>query len=169
MIQIAVLWGLALGVVPLLITHLEERVGFGVLQLRSLRIAGSVLFLISSTGGIWSGYMLAKHGGGTPLPLDATKQLVITGPYGHMRNPMVVTALGQGIGIALFLGSVGVIVYTIAGVMFWNLVLRPLEEADLAAQFGREYDHYRCSVPCWIPRWTPYRVSPPRGSTTSRP
>lgn len=160
MIQTAVLWALALALVPLLIAHLEERVGFGLIQLPTLRIAGSVLLLTSSSGGIWSGYTLAKHGGGTPLPLDATRHLVIKGPYGHVRNPMVLTALGQGIGIALLLGSVGVIVYTIAGVVFWNLVLRPLEEADLAAHFGREYDHYRRGVPYWIPRWTPYRASP---------
>mgnify|MGYP000073252074 CR=1 FL=1 len=51
-----------------------------------------------------------------------------------------------------------VIVLAIAGALAWNLVIRPVEEADLADRFGVDYDRYHASVDCWLPKrsagWT---------------
>ncbi|MBC8870775.1 MAG: DUF393 domain-containing protein [Planctomycetes bacterium] len=35
--------------------------------------------------------------------------------------------------------------------VFWNLVVRPIEEADLHSRFGDDFERYKRSVRCWIP------------------
>jgi len=45
-----------------------------------------------------------------------------------------------------------VIAYAVAGSMLWNYAIRPLEEADLKQRFGEEFERYRETVRCWIPK-----------------
>jgi protein-S-isoprenylcysteine O-methyltransferase Ste14 len=47
----------------------------------------------------------------------------------------------------------------LAGAAVWQLVLRPVEERDLALRFGAAYERYRRAVGCWRPRLTPYRTA----------
>ncbi|MGB3736554.1 MAG: hypothetical protein WA964_16455 [Ilumatobacter sp.] len=42
-----------------------------------------------------------------------------------------------------------------AGSVVWNFFIRPDEEADLLARFGRPYQAYADQVRCWIPRLRP--------------
>ena len=55
------------------------------------------------------------------------------------------------------LGSPLVLAYALAGAVFWHLVLRRWEEADLERRFGEPYRRYRSQVRCWLPRRTPYQ------------
>jgi protein-S-isoprenylcysteine O-methyltransferase Ste14 len=96
---------------------------------------------------------MALRGRGTPLPLDAARVLVVTGPYAWVRNPMAVAGLAQGAAVALWHGSAVVGAYVVAGGLFWHIVVRPLEEANLAHTFGRSFEEYRDRVPLWWPRW----------------
>lgn len=118
--------------------------------------AGSVLFLLSSTLGVISGRIMALKGEGTPLPMEAATQLVVTGPYAYIRNPMAVAGLGQGFSVALFLGSLPVALYVAVGMMVWHFFVRPEEEIFLTREFGEAYRVYQREVPCWVPRKTPY-------------
>lgn len=93
-----------------------------------------------------------RDGAGTPLPLDQTKQLVLSGPYRFVRNPMAVAGVGQGLAIACLFQSLPLAVYALLGAVVWHWVVRPFEEEDLAARFGRSYQDYRARVRCWIPR-----------------
>jgi protein-S-isoprenylcysteine O-methyltransferase Ste14 len=99
---------------------------------------------------------MALQGKGTPLPAETARELVVAGPYRIVRNPMAVCGALQTIGVGLILGSWTVIAIAVAGAVLWNVVIRPGEEADLAARFGPAYDRYRTQVRCWIP--TPARV-----------
>ncbi len=50
------------------------------------------------------------------------------------------------------LGSWLVVAYAVIGSLLWNYAVRPHEEADLERRFGTEFQRYRDSVRCWIPR-----------------
>ena len=112
---------------------------------------GLFLFVSCSLLGLTSAYFLVRDGGGTPLPLDQTNHLVLSGPYRYVRNPMAIAGIGQGLAIAIVFLSFPILVYSILGAFVWHLVVRPIEEQDMVKRFGDSYQDYRQSVSCWIP------------------
>lgn len=115
---------------------------------------GVALFCVGGALGLTSGLVMAVRGGGTPLPADCARELVVSGPYRYLRNPMAVAGLTQGFAVGLILGSPTVILYAVAGGPVWHVFVRPWEEADLEARFGEPYRRYRARVRCWWPRLT---------------
>jgi protein-S-isoprenylcysteine O-methyltransferase Ste14 len=159
-LQCSAIWGLTLGVLPLAIRQLEMRLGvpgFSVPGHRELAVFGFVAF---SALNLWTGSVLVHLGRGTPLPLDCPRELVVRGPYAYVRNPMAIAGLGQGLMVAVGLGSWGVFAYVLAGVAIWQWSARPSEERDLMARFGASYAAYQRAVRCWWPRVMPYRTRP---------
>lgn len=151
--QMLLFWGLFLGVLPLGIAAIEAR---WMLQLdvpMAARVGGGVLFAATGALGIWSAVSMLVIGDGTPLPSHMARRLVVAGPYRFVRNPMAVAGIAQGVSVGLLLGSWLVVAYALAGSLFWNAIVRPLEEADLEQRFGAEFDEYRHRVACWIPRF----------------
>jgi protein-S-isoprenylcysteine O-methyltransferase Ste14/predicted DCC family thiol-disulfide oxidoreductase YuxK len=114
--------------------------------------AGAVLFVLGGALGLASGLARAVQGGGTPLPSPGPHRLAIAGPYRYVRNPMVLAALVQGVAVGLVVGSPLVLLWVLAGLVLWNYVIRPREEADLERRFGDAYRLYRRRVRCWRPR-----------------
>jgi protein-S-isoprenylcysteine O-methyltransferase Ste14 len=82
-------------------------------------------------------------------------RLVVAGPYRFVRNPMAVGSIIQGIGVGLLLSSWIVVVYAVFGAVVWNVLVRPVEEADLEARFGEPYRRYRSELRCWVPSLRP--------------
>lgn len=156
LVQIVTFWSLLLYVVPMAIVHVERQLGFSRFSSPGQVPLAAVLFSLFSALGLASGLTMARNGAGTPLPLDATNRLVVTGPYACLRNPMVVAGLGQGAAVGLGLGSVAVLGYVVAGGLIWQFLVRPAEEADLLEVFGEEYAAYLREVRCWIPSLRPY-------------
>ena len=154
--QIAVVWTLILAVFPHLITVIEARLGIATLQFPYQRPLATAIFAAISILGVWAAVVMSREGRGTPLPLDHAAELVVEGPYRHVRNPMAVSGIGQGLCVALFLGSPLVAVYALMGSAIWQFVFRPLEEDDLERRFGERYDAYRSAVKCWVPRMEGY-------------
>jgi len=113
---------------------------------------GVTLVAVGSGFGLASAWCMATRGEGTPLPMDAASRLVIAGPYRWVRNPMALCGVAQEAGIAVAVGSPAVAAMALAGGLLWQFVIRPPEEAFLAARFGDEYDRYRREVPLWVPR-----------------
>jgi protein-S-isoprenylcysteine O-methyltransferase Ste14 len=150
--QLVAFWVFFLAVLPALVMALERRWGLEVLFPSALRMSGVVVFLLASALGLWSAYVMATVGEGTPLPSMMARRLVIVGPYRYVRNPMAVAGIGQGIAVGLMAGSWLVIVYGLVGSMIWNWVVRPHEEADLTARFGDEFREYQQTVSCWVPK-----------------
>ena len=91
------------------------------------------------------------------LPLDTARELVVAGPYRHVRNPMAIGGLSQGIGVAVWLGAPAVLAYVAVGMAIWKWIARPWEERDLEERFG---DRYRAAAPCWPPGLAPYNDLP---------
>src|SRR5262249_4856012 len=100
-------------------------------------------------------------GVGTPAPVFPTRQLVVTGLYRYVRNPMYVavtsTILSQGLIFAnVELLECGALVW-----LLFHLFVLVYEEPTLRASFGSQYT--ACAeVPRWIPRLTPVDKSSER-------
>lgn len=154
--QIVVVWSIILAVIPYLITILEDKLGIARLQFSLQRPLAAILFVAISSIGVTSAYFMSRIGKGTPLPLDHAKNLVIRGPYAWVRNPMAVSGVGQGLAVALFLGSPLVALYALMGSLIWQWIFRPLEEENLAARFGGPYEVYKNAVKCWTPRFSAF-------------
>lgn len=100
-----------------------------------------------------------SEGRGTLAPWDPPRQLVVSGPYRYVRNPMIS-------GVVLILTAEALVLRSIShagwAVIFAavNATYIPLwEEPRLAARFGRAYEEYRWHVPRLIPRLRPWRGS----------
>jgi len=118
------------------------------------------LGLATLGGGLafWTVMLFARYGEGTPAPWEPPRNLVIRGPYRHVRNPMITGVLFLIAAEALLLGSWPLLVWM--GVFFLgNAIYFPLvEEKGLAERFGRAYMEYTRNVPRWLPRrrgWPP--------------
>lgn len=157
--QIVVVWSIILIVFPYLITIVEKKLGIVQLHFPFQKPVSVIIFVAISSIGVYSAYIMSRIGQGTPLPLDHAKNLVILGPYAWVRNPMAVSGVGQGLAVALFLGSPLVALYALMGSLIWQLIFRPLEEDDLLRRFGPEYENYCGKVRCWTPRRKPYSAN----------
>ena len=148
-IQIICIWILTLVVIPYIILD-----AFQTLALPKLSISfhlGLIFFTCCSALGLTSSYFMVRDGSGTPLPLDQTNHLVVTGPYHYVRNPMAIAGIGQGIVVAIIFNSIPILIYSLLGALVWHLVVRPIEEQDMARRFGDSYLKYRQRVSCWLP------------------
>lgn len=154
--QIVVVWTLILVVFPSLVIQVEDKLGITRFDFPFQKIIAAIFFLAISVIGVSGAVTMAKVGRGTPLPLDATTKLVVSGIYGFVRNPMAISGIGQALAVALFLGSPLVFAYAILGGAIWQMIFRPLEENDLRQNFGADYETYQKNVRCWIPRRRPF-------------
>ena len=157
----AVLWVVFLFAFPAAIWLLESAWGLTATRFApgALRPVAVLVFVGGALVGFWSGWVLIRLGGGTPMPFECTHRLVIAGPYRHIRNPMAAMGIAQGVAVGLYLGSSITIVYALLGAAVWNYIARPWEERDMIRRFGNEFELYRRSVPCWLPRLVPYRTT----------
>ncbi|MFC9742298.1 methyltransferase family protein [Streptomyces noursei] len=97
-----------------------------------------------------------QRGGGTPLPYDPPHQLVTSGPYAYVRNPMQLsvvlfyTLLGLLTRDARVLaGAVAAYAYG-AGLATWH------EGGPMRKTYGEPWTAYRAAVPAWLPRLRPW-------------
>jgi protein-S-isoprenylcysteine O-methyltransferase Ste14 len=149
LIQVVCIWILALVIIPYVILDAFDALilpGPGIWL-----VIGGLLFGCFSLLGLISACFMVRDGAGTPLPLDQTNHLVVSGPYRYVRNPMAIAGIGQGLAISLVFQSVPIFIYSALGAVIWQLVVRPLEERDMAERFGEPYEVYRQQVSCWMP------------------
>lgn len=108
---------------------------------------GVVIYLLCS-------YSFVFSGKGTPIPFTPTKNLVVTGLYRFVRNPLYIAGVFVLTGEALLFQSIGIMIYCLIMFGIFNFHVL-IEEALLADKFGATYEQYRKSVPRWIPlvRW----------------
>jgi protein-S-isoprenylcysteine O-methyltransferase Ste14 len=125
------------------------------LSSHALNVALQIL-AVPAVLGISAVFEFARRGGGTPVPFDPPKRLVITGPYAYIANPMQTAMTLVFLGWGALLGSWWVIaaaamaiVYS-AGIAAWD------EGRDLRARFGDRWTAYRRHVRPWWPRWRPF-------------
>jgi len=93
----------------------------------------------------------SRHGRGTPLPADAPRQLVTTGLFRRIRNPIMAAELLVIWAIALYLASLGAVLYAVAMSIGAHAAVVYIEEPELRKRFGPSYEAYCRSVPRWLP------------------
>jgi protein-S-isoprenylcysteine O-methyltransferase Ste14 len=94
-------------------------------------------------------YRRQRGGGGPGLERPPT-DLVMSGPYRVIRNPMYLGHLIFLVGLALFARSRAGLLLA-AGTAWWFDARVRGDEERLAELFGEEYDAYRRRVPRWFP------------------
>jgi len=145
------------GVVPCLVTHWEFQAPFAGVELT--RVAGIALIIVGLPGLLDSFARFAIQGIGTPAPVAPTENLVVTGLYRYVRNPIYVAVVAIVLGQATLFGDARLLWY---GAVLWlafHLFVVVYEEPTLRETFGSEYEDYRANVPRWIPRLTPWRAA----------
>jgi protein-S-isoprenylcysteine O-methyltransferase Ste14 len=143
------------GPLPWLITNWQFRPAL--LGSELTRVAGIALIVAGLPGLLDSFRRFAVEGFGTPAPIAPPEQLVVTGLYRYVRNPMYVAVLALLVGQALLFGSPALLA---VGAAFWlgtHLFVVAYEEPTLEHTFGAQYQAYRANVPRWIPRLSPWR------------
>jgi protein-S-isoprenylcysteine O-methyltransferase Ste14 len=102
---------------------------------------------------LWATLVLWRNGGGTPNPVAATRRLVVEGPYGYCRNPILLSALLYylGVGCVWISFSAGVVMFLV-GLVLGTAYHKGIEEAELRRRFGCEYEVYRRRTPFLFPR-----------------
>jgi len=129
---------------------LDALVGWRGLQ---LLWAGRLLVLTGLLLAAWCVVLFGAIGKGTPHPFVAkTKRLVVVGPYAYVRNPMIWAVGIILVGLALWLGSVGLWLGFLAFLTFVRWFVPRVEEPDLERRFGEDYRAYCRRVPRWLPR-----------------
>ena len=117
--------------------------GLGVL------IVGAILFLACLS-------RFVDDGKGTLAPWDPPTQLVVKGPYAHVRNPMISAVVLILLAEGLLLRSLPHLTWAGAFALFNAVYIPLLEEPSLRARFGDEYEEYANHVPRLLPRITPW-------------
>lgn len=109
-------------------------------------LTATALLLVTTLLVVWSALTLAVRGAGTPLPLDPTREFVMTGPYAYVRHPFVTGAIGQIVALGIGMGSTPVLVYAAVAMAVWYYGVRPGEERALDRRFGPRVQEYRRRV-----------------------
>src|SRR6476659_8516892 len=143
------------GLIPWWITRWEFLPPF--FDLQATRVVGILLIVAGIPGLVDSFARFALQGLGTPAPIAPTQNLVVTGLYRYVRNPIYIAVVAVILGQAVLMGDWRLIVY---GALLWlafHVFVVAYEEPTLERTFGREYEAFRAAVPRWIPRMTPWR------------
>jgi protein-S-isoprenylcysteine O-methyltransferase Ste14 len=91
----------------------------------------------------------SRHG--TPISgSQPAVAVVASGPYRFSRNPIYLSMLLLGAGIALLVNSVWMLAAVALMFVYLSLGVIVREEAYLARKFGDEYLRYKASVRRWI-------------------
>src|SRR5262252_5382270 len=135
------------GLVPWWISRWEFKLSFPGVELT--RVVGAALILAGVTGLVDSFARFALQGLGTPAPIAPTQNLVVTGLYRYVRNPIYVAVVAVILGQSALFGDQRLLLY---GVLVWlafHAFVLAYEEPVLAQTFGAQYEEFRANVPRW--------------------
>jgi protein-S-isoprenylcysteine O-methyltransferase Ste14 len=147
--------GFVVGVVPWWITSWQfsrlSPVIAGVRVLGAALMAAGVALLLDSFA------RFAWNGLGTPAPVAPPRQLVVTGLYRFVRNPMYLAVVAAILGQGLLFGNTRLCLYGLGVWAACHLFVILYEEPKLRGSFGSEYQRFSEHVPRWVPRVRPWQ------------
>jgi len=91
--------------------------------------------------------------------MGVARQLVTTGPYAYVRNPLYLGNFLLSLGVCIISGVYWMILVLLLGYILQYLPIILAEEDYLRKECGKVYDEYFISVPRFIPRIRPYKNS----------
>lgn len=86
-------------------------------------------------------------GRGTPVPSEPPTQLVQAGLFRLSSNPIDLGYIAIGLGVFFVGGYLALLFYPLFIFLLTELYLVTIEEPQLAARFGADYDDYCRRVP----------------------
>jgi protein-S-isoprenylcysteine O-methyltransferase Ste14 len=110
---------------------------------------------------VWTVVLFDKIGQGTlgaGSVMGEPVNLVVSGPYRYVRNPMITGVASILLGEAALAGSGWLLIWFGVFCLLQTVAIRFWEEPHLTKRFGNDYIYYTQNVPRWIPRtaaWTP--------------
>ena len=117
-----------------------------------LRMAvGALLMVVGVVFLLWTLKAQREIGKGTPMPLMATRKLVVQKPYAWTRNPLAFGLLNLYFGISIFLGSLASLAVVIVFAIIILSYIKFIEEKELAQRYGEEYVAYKQKTSFLIP------------------
>src|SRR5215212_3383803 len=126
--------GMVAGYIPLVLLRRGPQLetGFFAYLAFSLWAAGGIILL-------WSFWNFLIQGRGTPAPIDPPKELVVTGFYRYIRNPMYVGIFLILLGHFLWFQSIWLLVCMVIAFVIVHLFVTLYEEPTLKSKFGAAY------------------------------
>jgi protein-S-isoprenylcysteine O-methyltransferase Ste14 len=140
--------GMVAGLIPLALLRTGPQIRMGILSYLAFP-----LWMMGIAMLIWCFRDFLVKGRGTPAPIDPPKELVVSGLYNYVRNPMYVGVFLVILGHFLWFGFLNLLIYAVVvGVVFHSFVTL-YEEPNLKNRFGAVYEDYLKRVPRWIPKF----------------
>lgn len=142
--------------VPAYYLLFSHDVSFGFLNLRFVPyrdwvfLLGSALTWLGVAFAIWARYHLAQFWSAS-VSLREGHQLILTGPYSHIRHPIYTGMLTAVLGSALAVGRYRALL-AFAAVLAGFLWKSIREEKLLESQFGPAFDEHRRHTGFFLPR-----------------
>lgn len=113
-------------------------------------LAGGIPLILGELLRIWA----VGYAGGTTRTrtLSAARDLVTTGPYAYVRNPLYLGNLGLSLGVCIIANVYWILIVLLVGYFVQYLPIIASEEAYLRESCGATYETYYAAVPRFIPR-----------------
>ena len=105
----------------------------------------------------WSVRTFYTRGGeGTPGPWRPVSNLIISGPYRYVRNPMILGAVALLFFESALFSSIPFLLWAIVFFVGNIIYFKTFEEKELIKRFGADYEDYKNKVSMFFPKFTPY-------------
>jgi protein-S-isoprenylcysteine O-methyltransferase Ste14 len=140
--------GLLLGAMPIWLMKTDTALfSFGILRWLAVPFwaAGTAVM-------VWCAWAFTVRGHGTPSPTDPPKELVVSGLYRYVRNPIYVGVIIFLLGFVFWHPTRAILLMPAIVAVSSHLFVIFYEEPHLRKAFGSAYEEYCRSVPRWIPR-----------------
>ena len=106
---------------------------------------------------IWSvRTFYTKGGDGTPGPWRPVSNLIISGPYRYVRNPMILGVVDLLLFESALFVSIPLLLWAIVFFVGNIIYFKVFEEKELIRRFGANYEDYKNKVPMLFPKFTSY-------------
>ena len=122
-------------------------------NLHLLMIPGTLILITGLAAMGLTIRMFAQIGEGTLAPWDPAENLITSGIYAFVRNPMIIGVLAVLIGEALIFKSWRIAVWALLFFIVNTIYFKYSEEPGLEKRFGDEYIEYKKNVPRWLPKF----------------
>ncbi|MGV0814186.1 isoprenylcysteine carboxylmethyltransferase family protein [Mycolicibacterium boenickei] len=120
-----------------------------------LAVVGAALIALGLWFLVWTVVLFDRVGEGA-LAIGSPINLVLRGPYRHVRNPMMTAVFCIQLGTAVATASPWLFAWFALFCTVVAIAIPIFEEPHLARRFGAQYEAYRRHVPRWIPRVRPW-------------
>lgn len=119
----------------------------------ALFVSAGLVFLIMTIS------IFVRIGRGTLAPWNPARNLIVSGLYSYVRNPMITGVLAVLLGETLIFHSIRIFIWLITFFIINNIYFVLSEEPGLVKRYGEEYLVYKRNVPRWIPRMKSWKIN----------